>query len=100
MLLNKRKSEQTDEFVSSVIQAEFYCYFLNKRTAEQNFTAISIYAGILLKMPMNKRTAEQSFTAILQSFTAISQCFTAISLYAGILMKMPLNKRSAEQNEG
>ncbi|KAK2081651.1 hypothetical protein P7K49_039762 [Saguinus oedipus] len=134
--MNKCKAEQNE---GSVASAEFYCYFLNKckaehikgyiaslnkGTAEQSFTAISLYAGILLDRPLNKDTAEQSLTlnkrtadqieeyvASVQSFTAISQSFTqnkckaeqsftAISLYSGILMKRPLNKGTAEQIEG
>ncbi|KAK2081649.1 hypothetical protein P7K49_039760 [Saguinus oedipus] len=94
----------------------------------QSFTAISLYAGILLERPaefycyfLNKCGAEhiegQSFTAISlysgilikrplnkgtaeQTFTVISQRFTAISLYAGILLERALNKGTAEQIEG
>ncbi|KAK2081017.1 hypothetical protein P7K49_041025, partial [Saguinus oedipus] len=86
------KAEHIEGYFASVFKAAFYCYFLNKGTAEQSFTGISLHAGILLERPLNKWKAEE------QSFTAISQSFTAISLYAGILLERPLNKGTAEQS--
>ncbi|KAK2081646.1 hypothetical protein P7K49_039757, partial [Saguinus oedipus] len=83
--LNKRTAEQIEGYVCSVFKAEFYCYFLNKGTAEQSFTAISVYAGILLERPLNKCKAEH-------------QISSAISLYVGILLGRPLNKGTAEQS--
>ncbi|KAK2081714.1 hypothetical protein P7K49_039978, partial [Saguinus oedipus] len=77
--------------------------YLNKCKAEQCFTAISLYSGILIKRPLNKGTAEQIegyFASVFkaeQSFTAISQSFTAIYLYAGILLERPMNMGTAEQ---
>ncbi|KAK2081205.1 hypothetical protein P7K49_040570, partial [Saguinus oedipus] len=95
---------QCEEYVSSVFLAEFYCYFLNKGTAEKlsKRTAEQIEGYV---SSLNKGTAVQSFTAISQgytvisqSFTAISQSFNAISLYAGIQLERPLNKGTAVQS--
>ncbi|KAK2081611.1 hypothetical protein P7K49_040461 [Saguinus oedipus] len=117
------RSLHTKRFHTSPSTHEFNS--LNEGTAQQSFTAISQYAGILLERPMNKCKAEQSFTAIYlyagillerplnkcnaeQRFTAISLYvgillerpaeFYNISLYAGILLERPLNKDTAEQS--
>ncbi|KAK2081608.1 hypothetical protein P7K49_040458 [Saguinus oedipus] len=74
--------------------AEFYCYFLNKCKAEQSFTAISLYSGILIKRPLNQGTAEQieGYDSSLNICKAERQNSSAISLYVGILLERPLNK--------
>ncbi|KAK2081232.1 hypothetical protein P7K49_040302 [Saguinus oedipus] len=88
---------------------------MSRCTAEQSFTAILSYAGILLERPLNNRTGEkiegyvaslnkrtgekiEGYVVSVQSFTAISKSFTGVSLYAGILLERPHKKCTAEQS--
>ncbi|KAK2081610.1 hypothetical protein P7K49_040460, partial [Saguinus oedipus] len=107
--LNKGTAEQSFTAISKSFTA-IWLYAeillerpLNKGTAEQSFTGISLYAGILLERPLNKCKAEQSFTAIYLYVGIVLERaaeFYAISLYAGILLERPLKKGKAEQSEG
>ncbi|KAK2081654.1 hypothetical protein P7K49_039765, partial [Saguinus oedipus] len=92
MPLNKRIAEQIEGYVAA----------LNKGTVEQTFTAISLYAGILLKRPLNKRKAEQIegcvASKVFPEFPFNTRVYLS-KLNAHIDIRS-LNKRKAEQIEG